>query len=322
MKIIEWKLIQGNEKISKEPLKLLFSGSQTDFAYIKKLVYKDKCDVVMNGKMPASLFLFIARRNYYNCDLLFFQYKRNSCIDVKSSEYCVPLWVGSTVSLPLVAKNNSSKSDIRLIRKNNLEYRIVDFSESVDDFYYNYWIPTIKIRYPEKNVYRERDTWNKYRCELLVVSDGTSDIAGALIRYDENHPYLWRNGLRYGNMSFCCKGAMAATYYFVSEYLYLKGYKSLYLGLSRAFLSDGVFQYKRKWGGVLKSVNNYAYILRVYCDSRGVKSFLINNSFISIYKGEFVSTLFYDCCNNYNRDDYLYGGVGGVRFIDINNKML
>ncbi len=318
IKIVDWKVVQGNEKVSHEPIKILFSGSVSDFAYISKKVFGGSFSVVSDGKMPLSLFLLAARRNYFGCDLFLFQYKRSSSIRLRDSEYCLPLWIGSTVSLPMRVKSNSAKSDIRLIKKNGLVYSVSDARECIEDFFVNYWAPTIKKRYPEKNIQKERESWSKYRCEVLFVNDGQHDYSAALIRYDDDRPYLWRNGLKNGDLSLWNKGAIAATYYYAAEHLCSMGYDSLYLGLSRAFFSDGVFQYKKKWDGVVNGIDRYAFGLGVLKDRVGVRKFLINNPFFSFHNNGLYLTVFYEDVNVFEKEEYDINGLDGVRCVDIN----
>lgn len=318
IKIVEWKVVYGQEKLSNEPVKLLFSGSQSDFAYVTKMLFGGVFSVVAFGRIPLSFFLFLARRNYYKCDLLLFQYKRTSSVTLRKTEYCLPLWVNATLSLPAQIKNNSLKNDIRLIKKNSLRYRVTDSTESIDDFYVNFWLPTIKKRYPETDTHKERESWNEYLCELLLVSDGECDIAGVLIRYDDDRPYVWRNGVKDGELSFWNKGAIAATYYFSAEYLCLRGYDSVNLGMSRAFLSDGVFRYKKKWGVAIKGRDRYAFGLGVFNDSVAVRKFLMNNPFFSFYNDGLYSTVFCEEVNDCEKEKYFYEGMDGVRVVDVN----
>lgn len=318
IKIIKWTVVEGSEKNSGEPFKILFSGSRSDFAYVTGKVFNGNFSVVARGKMPMIFFLLMARINYYKCDLVLFQYKRHSSVRLRKTEHSLPLWVGTTISLPLQVKSNSAKSDIRLIRKNNLQYRVTDSLASIDDFFLNFWLPTVKKRYPEKDIQKERKSWSERRCELLIVSDGESDLSGVLIRYDDDCPYLWRNGLKNGDLSLWNKGAIAATYYYGAEYLGSRGYEALYLGLSRGFLSDGVFQYKKKWGGVIRARDRYAFGLRVFNDSAGVRKFLINNPFFSFYNDGLYLTVFSDGSGDFEKEKYFFDGLDGVRFIDIN----
>ncbi|MBN1929368.1 MAG: hypothetical protein JW764_07485 [Chlorobiaceae bacterium] len=321
VKIVELKVVRGKERVSGEYLKILFSGSRSDFDYITKKVFDGDFSVIARSKMPMSLFLLMARSNFYQCDFALFQYRRSSSVRLKASEYCLPLWVGTTISLPLQVKTNSAKNDIRIIRKNNLQYRVTDSLESIDDFFVNFWVPTVKKRYPEKDakdIQKERRSWSEYRCELLMVSDGGCDVSGVLIRYDDDCPYLWRNGLKNGDLSLWKKGAIAATYYYGALYLGSKGYKELYLGLSRGFLSDGVFQYKKKWGGAVKGRDRYAFGLRVFNDSAGVRKFLTNNPVFSFYNDGLYLTVFTEGAENRDKNKYLLDGLDGVRFVDIN----
>ena len=87
-------------------------------------------------------------------------------------------------------------------------------------------------------------------CELLLIKNNKEYIAGLLIRYDskKNIPRLWQLGIKDGNLVYVKAGAMGALYYYALNHLKEKGYKKVNFYLSRAFLNDGVLQYKKKWG--------------------------------------------------------------------------
>lgn len=319
---VRWKLIQGYEKRSKFPVKILFSGSDSDFAYVTKMIFDDGFKILLQGKFTLWFFMLVARSNIFRCDLMLFQYKRDRSVSIKKNEFQLPLWVGRTVSLPLSLGNESVKSDVRTIIKNNLSYRVTSSKKHIEKFVDDFWVPTVKKRYPEKNIDKEIKQWKDYECELLLVNDGADDISGALLRYDQGGPYLWRNGLKNGDLSLWKTGGIAATYYFSAEYLFSKGYQSLYLGLARAFLRDGLFQYKKKWGGVLSCSNNYAFILKIFRDSNGIRHFLMNNPFFSYSKGKICSSVFYDESRDCDEKTYHFNGVDGVKCINIDEFLL
>ncbi len=314
---VRWKLIQGEEKWSKHPIKLLFSGSVSEFVYVTKMAFDGDFEIVSQGKLPKRLFLLMARSNMFGCDLMLFQHRYKRAIPIKKNEFQLPLWIGRKISLPLLLTNESAKSDVRTIIKNNLSYRVTCSENHIEEFVDEFWVPTVKNRYPEKIIENEKEKWRDFKCELLIVHDGTCDISGALLRYDQDDPYLWRNGLKNGDLSLWKKGGIAASYYFSADYASSKGFNTLYIGLTRAFLRDGLFQYKKKWGGVLVRNDNFAFLFKAYRNSSGVRSFLLNNPFFSFHEGKIYSSIFYDASSEFDEKKYYFDGIDGVKCIDI-----
>jgi hypothetical protein len=63
-------------------------------------------------------------------------------------------------------------------------------------------------------------------------------------------------------------------------------------GSSKAFLNDGVLQYKRKWGMKIVGAKESLFVLDVMQSGDGVKSFLANNPFCQLSDGKLVAEVF------------------------------
>jgi hypothetical protein len=117
------------------------------------------------------------------------------------------------------------------------------------------------------------------KCELLLVKKQEKRIAGILIAYEEV-PRLWSLGVRDSNPEYIKDGAVGALFYYSLLYLSGKDCTAINFGLSRAFLRDGVLQYKRKWSQRIVSASSYGYALKVLTYTDPVKAFLQENPFI------------------------------------------
>jgi hypothetical protein len=75
----------------------------------------------------------------------------------------------------------------------------------------------------------------------------------------------------------------------------------LHLGGSRAFLRDGVLQFKKKRGLRVVGNSNRGFLIRPLSASAGLKGFLLRNPFIYIDQGKLHGAVFVenhdDCCN-------------------------
>jgi hypothetical protein len=91
------------------------------------------------------------------------------------------------------------------------------------------------------------------------------------------------------------EGAIQAIYYFT--YFYFKDKPDLRIDLmgSRAFYSDGVMWFKKKWGYRLTGLlMETVMCLRLHGDTPAVRSFLINNPFIALEDDKLVGQVFLD----------------------------
>ena len=87
---------------------------------------------------------------------------------------------------------------------------------------------------------------------------------------------------------------MTALYHFSFLYLKDKGFTKVNFGLSRAFLGDGVFQYKKKWSQRIVGTSTYWYALKVNNPTVETKSFLKRNPFIFEKTGLLYGVIFGD----------------------------
>jgi hypothetical protein len=71
-----------------------------------------------------------------------------------------------------------------------------------------------------------------------------------------------------------------------------QGYRQVHLGASRAFLNDGVLQYKKKWGMAIAGERADGWIINALQDDAATRSFLINNPFSYENSGELCVAVF------------------------------
>lgn len=208
----------------------------------------------------------------------------------------IPLWISGTATLPIadeMMKGKSIRSDVRVIRKAGLRARVTRDPERFDDFYYNMYVPHVTRAHGPSVYVNPYDTMKARLADsdLVMIHDGERDIAGMMIVYDEERPRLWSMGIRDGDRRYLKVGALTALYHFSCHYLVEKKFSSVSLGLSRAFLNDGVLRYKRKWAQRLADTASDRIAMKIVERTPAAMSFLQNNPFI------------------FERSGQLYGGV-------------
>lgn len=175
------------------------------------------------------------------------------------------------------------KSDLRRIRKNQLECEVTNAPALFDEFYRTMYVPHISKTFgaaaaltnPEKfRKQAERDS------DLLFVTYDGERIAGNAIVYEKDRARGWAIGVKDGDERYKKLGALAALYYFEICHLEKKGYQRVHYGGSRPFLRDGAIQYKKKWGMHFTGRVREGFLLKILRDSPGSRAFLRNNPFV------------------------------------------
>lgn len=213
--------------------------------------------------------------------------------------FWIPDWVYGSVDLPLERKSMNAekvKSDMRRIRNNKLEYEVTRDVKRFDDFYYNMYRPHIVKAHGSNAFVKSYELMRKRfeHCELLLVKMQDEYIAGCMIAYNDELPRLKSLGVRDGDLKYMRCGATGALYFFSMIYLQGKGFSKYELGGSRAFLHDGVLQYKKKWGQGIIGMTSEIFALKVVGDSAATRSFLSSNPFIFEQDGALNGAVFID----------------------------
>jgi len=289
-------IIEGTEVASGEHLNVIYLGEEVQKNYITDLIFNGNCkEKYIEKKSLWPLFHLI--KNLSQCSLMIIEgnyhdYKS----DTEKGEFFIPLWLHSNVDIPLVASNKSAKEDLRRIKKNQLEYVVTREPNQFHDFFYNMYLPYVKNRHQDRTLLMGYDIMMQRAkdetCELLLVKKDSESIAGTLIVFKEKLPKLWSIGVKDGNLSYLKTGVVAATYYFSSLYLVGRGYEKMNTGSLRAFLKDGVLQYKKKWGVRVSSHDTKGFLLKPLSRSEGLKGFFSRNPFVFVNEGKLSSAVF------------------------------
>lgn len=290
-------ILDGFEESTNQPLKILVSAEETQKNYISKIAFNNSCKESYIGKKYFLHLYYLIRKNKYNCSLAIIEgdVLHRSLYENKNDFY-TPLWLKSTVDIPLKATNKSAKDDLRIIRKFKLGYQITTDPVHLQDFYYNMYLPTVKQRHGDRTVAMEyakmMQKVQEGKCILLLVKKQSKSIAGGVILTSGDLPRLWSNGLRDANPLYKKEGAIYATWYFSSKYLVKQGYKKMHVGLTRSFLRDGVLQYKKKWNNKIIDWDRKGFIIKPLHLLDSVKGFFINNPFVHIHKDQPCGAIF------------------------------
>jgi hypothetical protein len=171
--------------------------------------------------------------------------------------------IGPTVEDTLAAQacgRRSRQSDLRRIRRAGLRPAIERGAAAVRGFLRDWYEPYVHARWGETCVdladddrrHAERDG------EILWVMHDRDCAAGVLL--EEQGDALRMVVIGMVDAAWRREGALAAAYYFAIEEAVRRGRRWLRTGGTRPTLSDGVLEFKRKWGAHVRRVHQSNYL--------------------------------------------------------------
>jgi hypothetical protein len=276
--------LDGEEASSGAPLSLLCAAGDQTRSYLRDLLFRDGVRETELGRRWLWDIASARRARRRGCAAIVIE--ANPFVRellVEEEWLFIPLWVVGTLALPIpdeISKRKSTRSDLAAMSKAGLRYRVSKERACFDDFYYNMYVPHVTRAHGSSVHITAHDEMyaRLAQGELILLNDGKDDVAGVTILYEESRPRLWALGTRDGTSPQ--RGALTALYPACFEHLAAKHYDSVNLGLSRAFLDDGVLSFKRKWGQKIVGMVKARIALKVVADTPASEALLRSNPFI------------------------------------------
>jgi hypothetical protein len=290
--------VEGEEQNSHLPLSVLCTLTAEDKNYGLYVIFGDSYRQRYLGRFWSWNLAQASAAASPECSMILREISEsNSTFSHSSDGFFIPMWLLGEVDLPRTAvASHKVSGDLRRIRRHGLCGEITRDPKHLDDFYFNMLVPYATQRF---GVCADLASYERVRrafrsCDLVLVKNHETSVAGQLIAYDEEYPHLWEMGIRNGNGEYVKDGAGCALYHFGLQHLQEKGYRKAWLGWSRPFLRDGVLQYKRKWSQRLTRTANYGCALQIRSYAPAVKAFLCHNPFVFKRRGLCYAAVFVD----------------------------
>ena len=311
---LEMYLLQGREKYSGSPLTVLFIGNQKSFRFLEDILFMQISIRKSIGKMiMGENILYKLKKSSIDCDAVFIK------CDVFYTSYwrkknftIIPEWISMTLDISgsseMIYKklSDGAKDDIRKIKKYSYTYELSEDSDKLYFFYKKMYLPYICMRYGSSAVcvtyfamrlLFERDN------KLMLIKQKDKYLAGSMFSVRNNKITATYTGIKDGNIEYLKQGVGAASYYFLIHWAKQEGIETLNFGTCRPFIDEGVFRYKRKWGATMAKQDGFTsgiIAFKPFNYSNGLKSFLLNNPFVSIDEDKLQITIFKEKNNIYN----------------------
>ncbi len=298
---LELWIATGDERNSRIPLSIVHNANDDkSLNYLLELAFGDSFQERCLGRIWLWKIPKVIAKIGQDCSLMIVQgHNPHRKLLGSNNYFYIPNWLFGEVDIPsdpTVTKDSSLKSDLRRIRKNSLQFEVTQDEQHFDDFYHNMYVPYIERAHSKSAYINSYDYMRAefQNCELLVVTKEEKRIAGLLITYEKAEPRLWSLGIRDANPEYLKVGAVGALFYFSMCYLNEKGFEKVNFGQSRAFLNDGVFQYKKKWSQRIVGTSRDGFALKVLSYTDAAKTFLKENPFIFESDGSLQGAIFVD----------------------------
>ena len=155
------------------------------------------------------------------------------------------------------------------------------------DFYESMYLPYIGAVYGDGALFHSLESLRRIvsDSELLLIKRDHEVIAGQVLIYQHKQARTREIGVKDGQREYVKAGAVGALYYYGLQHLKNRGYARVDVGASRAWLNDGVLQFKKKWGMELTGVGANGLVIQPREFTDGIAAFLGRNPFITLRDG-------------------------------------
>jgi hypothetical protein len=305
----QW-LLSGQEIHSQQLLTMLYTGIRQNKCYIASLAYNEDYQEQYLGR---KWIWEVSFKRLCSNESLIITEVHNVLYSLFSRkiDFYIPGWVEGQVILPrdllrFVKTSRSLNHNRQNFTKNRLYPQIVSGSSQLFDFYKNMYVPYIHGVHGDRAFIESYPHIKKMfgNCQVLQIKKDDMAVAGCLFQVSKTKARLLVLGVKDGNRDFVKQGAIGALYYFTFKHLLERGYTSVHLGKSRAFLNDGILIFKKRWGLRITGLSGMGLAIKVLSGTDGVKGFLYNNPFIFKEKRELKEARFIESSQTISGKDY------------------
>jgi len=294
-------------------MSILYLGEGKSIDYIKTLFFQPSPEDSIKAHYSLLQVLLGIRPKIDGYDLRVCEFTPRVMRFIRSpSSFKTPDWIEQEIPLDgswedVVARfrKNTRTTDLRKVRKYNFAHDVVTDEKSIEYFYDNLYLPYLSQRFGDTFDVIDRDWLISVGGAggLLRILDGDRVIAGVVIHYGEDYlDWIWTGALT-GEDTEQENGAFSTLYYHSMKYAHDKGFPTIKLNNSRAFLNDGLYRYKRKWGAQISKSRSSDTELLLDFDFRSklTQHWLESTPFLTERGGSFYANIF--CFRQRTNDD-------------------
>lgn len=137
----------------------------------------------------------------------------------------------------------------QIVREKKFSYRLGTTAQDIENFYHHMYVPHVQEQFGSAAWMSTLERMkSRADAQIFYVNDGTRDVAGELIAIRNGTLFRFNNGVVSGHTSQGWQDVGNALYAQAILFGIEMGLQKMDMGLSRPFLNDGVYLYKRSWG--------------------------------------------------------------------------
>ncbi|MDZ8118525.1 hypothetical protein [Pontiella agarivorans] len=264
-------LIDGITRREKMPVKVLYIGRYYNGEYIEKAIF-DRFETVIEKRTT----LFSARRHAEKlraqADLLLCDigWPYHGLINRNGSFLELPDWVNMSIFLEETWEETKQlfhktirRQDLRYIRIEGYRSETTSDPKEVADFYDRMYLPFMRSKHGGSMVKARKGHFvrrGRKGALLKILKDDKMLAGGIVFEEDDALFFLWI-GLAPECFEHPPRALISAVYYFGIQYAQEMGCEVVDFTGTRAFMGDGTFRFKRKWGAGLSDTFSPSSIL-------------------------------------------------------------
>lgn len=294
-------ILEGKEKQSKETLVTAILGKENSAVYLAELLYSGKVCTKKLGYASTLRIETEIETRLADCSLVF--------IDADEVFYrhlarhqiiALPTWAWFVLDLAqpmdrtwIIKKNKDLRGNLIKMRRYGYQFEVTRDPAQLEYFYYKMYVPYQAARHKKQWIKIGFQEMKRmfHKGLLFMVKRGGKRLAGNLAVLRGNSVWYYINGVREGKLRYLNEAALTATYYFAILWAKDNGYRWMDFGHCRPFLSDGLWNYKKKWGMEVRRSDRIKSVLgmRVCKVNRAVEEFMSKNPFVFMKNGKLKS---------------------------------
>lgn len=239
---------------------LLYVGRGVNLVYLQKNIFKE---VEVVARQTATLFAakskLAAREATVDATFVDIGWPYHGLIN-KGGDYLeIPDWVdmyvplhGTWEDVEKRFRQTTRRNDLRLMRRNNYTFEARTDDDTITGFYDDYYLPFINHRHAGEVIVSSRKLVERRARQgaILRVNREDGPVAASVVYPQDGVLHSLWTGVPAHFVENPPEASISALNYFCLKYAYDNGYKVVDLMGTRAFPTDGIFQFKRRWGAI------------------------------------------------------------------------
>ena len=297
---------EGIEKFSNKKINILLSLDDESKNFFKNLIGdKFKLQKEYGNLSLKKINKIIIKNSSHDiaiikADLFYRKYLQRHGYHIIPEYISFSSYPSSTIENIMTTFNQEVIQELEKASAYQLTYDITSNYNDFKNFYQKMYLPYINWKHQSHaKIASFSSILFLYHqgAKILQIKENNEIIFSGIFIERKHSIKTYYAAFMQGKYDYLKKGVTALSYYYLIKYAYNKNKKSIDFGTARPFITDGMFKYKSKWGMNIELSPpgiSQIFSIKFKTNSASVRSFLLNNSFISLENNELIGNFFID----------------------------